>query len=66
MKEAAIHELDTPNLYLPNIQHTIENLWLLDSIGIRENPNINDDDVAMSLFLKNVKWDEQIKRYVIQ
>ena len=49
-----------------NAAQDLQNIWGLESIGISDDPNVNDEEVATNLFLKNIRWDQKEKRYFVK
>lgn len=39
------------------ITTTVENFWYLETLGIEDSPNVNDDDEALKQFYKTLKFE---------
>uniref|UniRef100_A0A914CWB0 Peptidase aspartic putative domain-containing protein n=1 Tax=Acrobeloides nanus TaxID=290746 RepID=A0A914CWB0_9BILA len=35
----------------------LEQMWTLEGIGIKDNPAVNDDDIALQKFMKTIRWN---------
>ncbi len=43
----------------------IEDFWNLETLGIKESPEVEDDDIALQRFENTVKYDNDSKRYFV-
>uniref|UniRef100_A0A1I7RUL0 Integrase catalytic domain-containing protein n=1 Tax=Bursaphelenchus xylophilus TaxID=6326 RepID=A0A1I7RUL0_BURXY len=48
-----------------DLRKMLEKLWSMESIGIMDNPKINDDEEAMSHFAKHIKFNKEDGRYEV-
>lgn len=43
----------------------IKQLWELETLGIKDDPSVNEDDIALQMFLSSIRWDDREKRYFV-
>ena len=58
-------EVDEPS-EPKSLSHSLERFWQLDSLGIIDNPHINDDEIALQMFSSSIRFDEDERRYYVK
>ena len=48
-----------------NENGTEDQLWKLETLGVMDNPN-SEEDLALQLFLKSIRWDAEQNRYFVK
>ncbi|EYB90421.1 hypothetical protein Y032_0220g2511 [Ancylostoma ceylanicum] len=48
------------------LSQLVSNFWTLESVGIMDDPNQQDDDVCLQFFNDNISFDTEGKRYIVK